>query len=200
MMCRNKSSTLAKFKPLLLVPMIICLTLIFACKEKPRDHIVDNSQNESVQVEQEISEPIGIDNDSQKESGLADSETVDPIEEEIDIQKESVIEDREIFRIVDDMPTFNGGEAGIEFRRYIAQNLQYPEIAAKNGIAGRVIVQFVINKKGNLVDAKIVQSADPALDKEAIRVVESSPDWEPGKHMGKPVEVIFAFPINFVVQ
>ena len=200
MMCRNKSSVLAKLKPLLLVPMLACLTLIFACSEKPKDLTVDNSQNESAQEDIEIIEPIEVKDDSQKESVIADSESVDPVVEENEIQKESVPEDREIFYIVEEMPTFNGGEAGREFRNYIAQNLQYPEMASKNGIAGRVIVQFVINKKGDLVDAKIVRSADPALDKEAIRVVMSSPEWTPGKQNGKEVEVLFTFPINFVLE
>jgi protein TonB len=109
-------------------------------------------------------------------------------------------EDEEVFYIVEDMPTFNGGDPATEFRKYIAQNLRYPEIAAENGISGRVIVQFAVNKTGSVVDAKIVRSIDPALDKEAIRVVMSSPKWTPGKQRGKAVKVLFTFPINFVLQ
>ena len=115
-------------------------------------------------------------------------------EDEEDIQEE------EVFYIVEDMPTFNGGDPATEFRKYIAQNLRYPEIAAENGISGRVIVQFAVNKTGSVVDAKIVRSIDPALDKEAIRVVMSSPKWTPGKQRGKAVKVLFTFPINFVLQ
>ena len=85
-------------------------------------------------------------------------------------------------------------------RKYIGQNLRYPEIAAENGISGRVIVQFAVNKVGTVVDAKVVRSVDPALDKEAIRVVMSSPKWTPGKQRGKAVKVLFTFPINFVLQ
>jgi len=110
------------------------------------------------------------------------------------------IEEEEVFYIVEDMPTFNGGDPATEFRKYIAQNLRYPEIAAENGISGRVIVQFAVNKTGQVVDAVVVRSVDPALDKEAIRVVMSSPKWEPGKQRGKPVKVLFTFPINFVLQ
>jgi protein TonB len=98
------------------------------------------------------------------------------------------------------MPTFNGGDPATEFRKYIAQNLRYPEIAAENGISGRVIVQFAVNKMGSVVDAIVVRSVDPALDKEAIRVVMSSPKWTPGKQRGKAVKVLFTFPINFVLQ
>ncbi|MCK5065887.1 MAG: energy transducer TonB [Bacteroidales bacterium] len=110
------------------------------------------------------------------------------------------IDEEEVFYIVEDMPTFNGGDPATEFRKYIAQNLQYPEIAAENGVSGRVIIQFAVNKVGKVVDAKIVRSVDPALDKEAVRVVMSSPKWAPGKQRGKAVKVLFTFPINFVLQ
>ncbi|MFH0757315.1 MAG: energy transducer TonB [Bacteroidota bacterium] len=113
---------------------------------------------------------------------------------------EENIQEEEVFYIVEDMPTFNGGDPATEFRKYIAQNLRYPEIAAENGISGRVIVQFAVNKTGSVVDARIVRSVDPALDKEAVRVVMSSPKWAPGMQRGKAVKVLFTFPINFVLQ
>ncbi len=113
---------------------------------------------------------------------------------------EEEIDEEEVFYIVEDMPTFNGGDPAIEFRKYIAQNLEYPEIAAENGISGRVIVQFAVNSNGKVVDAVVVRSVDPALDKEAIRVVMASPRWSPGKQRGKAVKVLFTFPINFVLQ
>jgi len=115
-------------------------------------------------------------------------------------EMEEEFEEEEVFYIVEDMPTFNGGDPAIEFRKYIAQNLRYPEIAAENGISGRVIVQFAVNKNGRVVDAVVVAGVDPALDKEAIRVVMSSPPWTPGKQRGKAVKVLFTFPINFVLQ
>ena len=113
---------------------------------------------------------------------------------------EEQIDEEEIFYIVEDMPTFNGGDPAIEFRKYIAANLEYPEIAAENGISGRVIVQFAVNSNGRVVDAVVVRSVDPALDKEAIRVVMTSPPWTPGRQRGKAVKVLFTFPINFVLQ
>ena len=113
---------------------------------------------------------------------------------------EENIQEEEVFYIVEDMPTFNGGDPATEFRKYIASNLKYPEIAAENGISGRVIVQFAVNKTGQVVDAVVVRSIDPALDKEAIRVVMASPKWTPGKQRGKAVKVLFTFPINFVLQ
>ncbi len=114
--------------------------------------------------------------------------------------EEEEFEEEQVFYIVEDMPTFNGGKPEVEFRKYIAQNLRYPEIAAENGISGRVIVQFAVNKNGRVVDAVVVAGVDPALDKEAIRVVMTSPPWTPGKQRGKAVKVLFTFPINFVLQ
>ncbi len=106
----------------------------------------------------------------------------------------------EVFYEVEDMPTFNGGEPAQEFRKFIAEKLKYPESAAKNGIDGRVIVQFMVNTEGQVANAVVVRGADAALDKEALRVVNSSPKWTPGKQRGKNVNVIFTFPINFVLQ
>lgn len=113
---------------------------------------------------------------------------------------EEEVAEEQIFYIVEDMPTFNGGDPAVEFRNYISKNLEYPEIAAENGISGKVIVQFAVNAQGRVVDAVILRSVDPALDKEAIRVVMGSPPWTPGKQRGKAVKVMFTFPINFVLQ
>lgn len=116
------------------------------------------------------------------------------------VDEEEEFEEEQVFYIVEDMPTFNGGDPAIEFRKYIAQNLRYPEIAAENGISGRVIVQFAVNSTGKVVDAVVVAGVDPALDKEALRVVMTSPPWTPGRQRGKAVKVLFTFPINFVLQ
>jgi periplasmic protein TonB len=108
------------------------------------------------------------------------------------------VADEEIFFIVEDMPSFQG--KGMEgFREWIVRNLRYPESAAANGISGKVYIQFAINSKGEVVDAVVVKGVDPTLDKEAVRVVMSSPRWEPGRQRGKAVKVQFTFPINFVL-
>ena len=117
----------------------------------------------------------------------------------VEFEEEEEVAEEEVFFIVEDMPSFDGqGQDG--FRSYIAKNLRYPEIAAENGISGKVYVQFAVNSKGEVVDAIVVRGVDPALDKEAVRVVMSSPKWAPGKQRGKPVKVQFTFPINFVLQ
>jgi len=114
-------------------------------------------------------------------------------------ENEEFVEEK-LFIAVEDMPLFNGGDPLIEFRKYISENLNYPAIAAENGISGRVIVQFVVNAEGKVCDATIARSVDPALDEEALRVILSSPLWTPGKQSGKPVKVLYTFPINFILQ
>jgi len=112
---------------------------------------------------------------------------------------EEIPKEEEVFFIVEEMPSFQGGGED-SFRDWIAKNLRYPEIAADNGISGRVYVQFAVNSKGEVCDAVVVRGVDPALDKEALRVVLSSPRWEPGRQRGRPVKVQFTFPINFILQ
>ncbi|MCH7657111.1 MAG: energy transducer TonB [Bacteroidetes bacterium] len=108
-------------------------------------------------------------------------------------------EEAEIFFIVEDMPDFKGkGLNG--FRNWVMKNLEYPEIAAENGISGTVYVTFVVEPTGLVSKVKIVRGVDPALNKEAIRVVKTSPKWTPGKQRGKAVRVAFTFPIKFVLQ
>jgi len=189
MMCKNKSSVLAKFKPLLLLPILAVLFLIFTCNEKTRAQTLSDNQDMPTFNGGDASETESI-----------ESEAVIVNEEPADVQQDTVRKEREVFFVVEDMPTFNDGEPGEEFRIFIAQNLQYPESAAKDSISGRVIVQFCVNYEGKVIDPVVVRSASPALDKEAIRVVSSSPAWKPGKQRGKPVNVLFTFPINFVIQ
>ena len=113
--------------------------------------------------------------------------------------EEEEVEEEEIFVIVEDMPGFGGGDSN-KFREYIQKNLKYPDIAAENGIQGRVFVSFVVEPNGEVSNVRVVRGVDPSLDREAVRVVESSPKWTPGKQRGKPVRVSFTFPIIFVLQ
>jgi len=104
----------------------------------------------------------------------------------------------EVFFIVEKMPKFQNG-GNFEFRKYIASVLTYPAEAAEKKIQGRVFVQFAVGKDGYVQDVKIIRGIDPLLDAEAKRVVESSPQWEPGMQKGKPVKVQFTFPIVFAI-
>lgn len=109
------------------------------------------------------------------------------------VPKKEVKEEGEIFVVVEDMPTFPGGN----IQQYIARMVKYPVIAAENGIEGTVYVSFVVNHLGKVTDAKVVRSVDASLDKEALRVINSMPDWKPGKQRGIPVDVQYTMPIEF---
>jgi protein TonB len=122
---------------------------------------------------------------------------------EIKAPVEQVVEEEEkedeIFMVVETMPEFPGGQA--ELFKYLSENVKYPVIAQENGIQGRVICQFVVNKDGSIVDVEVVRSGgDASLDKEAVRVIKSMPKWKPGKQRGKPVRVKYTVPVNFKLQ
>ena len=105
-------------------------------------------------------------------------------------------EEQTIFEVVEQMPEFpNGGMAGL--MQYLSK---YPTIAQENGTQGRVTVQFVVNRDGSIVDAKVLRGVDPYLDKEAIRVISSMPKWKPGMQRGKAVRVKYTVPVMFRLQ
>lgn len=137
--------------------------------------------------------------------------------------------DEPAFYVVEEMPTFNGGDPTVEFRKYIAKNIRYPDEAKENGITGKVFIQFLVTKEGKVIvpdeksmakilgktmDEVVVTTYRTAekgadvpeekyiqmLEDEVIRVVTSSPEWEPGKQRGEKVNVLFTFPVNFVMQ
>jgi len=131
------------------------------------------------------------------EINTEDDKTEVVIQAPVEIQEEEE-EDNVVFVIVEQKPEFPGGDAAL--MKYIAENIKYPVIAQENGIQGRVICQFVVNKDGSIVDINVVRSVDPSLDKEAIRVIKSMPKWKPGKQRGKAVRVKFTLPIVFRLQ
>lgn len=113
--------------------------------------------------------------------------------------EEDIVEEDIPFVIVSNMPKFQGGDL-TKFWEYCQKNTKYPEIAAENGVSGVVTIQFVVNKQGYVVDAIVIRGVDPALDKEALRVVNSSPRWEPGDNRGIPASVMMNLPIKFILQ
>ena len=117
-----------------------------------------------------------------------------PVEAPVEEEEEEVI-----FVVVESMPEFPGGQQAM--MRYIGENIKYPVIAQENGIQGRVICQFVVEKDGKVTDIQVVRSSgEPSLDKEAVRVINSMPKWKPGKQRGKPVRVKYTIPVNFRLQ
>ena len=100
-----------------------------------------------------------------------------------------------VYQVVEQMPQFPGGPAAM--MKFIADSLRYPSIACENRIEGRVVVQFVVDCEGNILNPLVVRSVDPLLDREAIRLVKLMPKWIPGRQNGKPVNVIGLVPVIF---
>ena len=106
--------------------------------------------------------------------------------------------EEDVYLLAEEKPVFPGGDEAL--KAFITENVNYPEEAKKKGITGKVFVSFVIDKEGKVVMAKIAKGVDPSLDKEALRVVNSMPAWEPGKHKGELVKVKFTMPIQFALS
>ena len=107
-------------------------------------------------------------------------------------------EENKVFDVVEQMPSFPGGPAAL--MKYLSENMRYPAGAEENCIQGRVTVQFVVEKDGSVTDVKTMKSVDPALDREAERVVKSMPKWIPGKQNGSAVRVKYFVPVVFRLQ
>ena len=105
------------------------------------------------------------------------------------------VKEEEIFVAVEQQPEFPGGTAAL--MKWLASNVRYPQMALENGISGRVIVKFVVEKDGSVSGVTLVRGVDKDLDREAIRVVKSMPKWQPGKNNGQAVRCYFNLPVNF---
>ena len=107
-------------------------------------------------------------------------------------------EESKVFDVVEQMPSFPGGNGAL--LEYLATHVKYPVVAQENGVQGRVIVSFVVERDGSITDVRVVRSVDPSLDREAARVVSSMPRWTPGKQNGSAVRVKYNVPVSFRLQ
>ncbi len=114
-------------------------------------------------------------------------------------EEETVEEEAIPFQLVEEKPSFNGGDAN-EFSKWVNSKLVYPEIAKENGVQGRVTLQFTVNADGTVSNVKVLRGVDSSLDKEAVRVVSSSPKWKPGKQRDRAVKVTYTFPVIFQLR
>lgn len=178
-----------------------------------RDVLIEEEVEVTVQEEPEVKPPAPepkvteevlkiIEDDADVEETVMESsedtgEAVEIKEVEAPVE-EAEPEEQEVFVIVEQMPEFPGGM--VECLKYLGKNIKYPTIAQENGIQGRVVVQFVVNRDGSIVDPRVVRSVDPYLDKEALRVIKSMPKWKPGKQRGKTVRVKYTVPVTFKLQ
>lgn len=138
-----------------------------------------------------IEEDIIINTEDDSSLGIEIRDYVDVQVEEEEVEEESIP-----VAIVEEKPSFQGGDEN-NFRKWVFERLVYPEVAKENGVQGRVVLSFIIDTDGSLKDVTILRSVDPSIDKEAIRVVSSSPKWKPGRQRDKAVRVKYNFPLHF---
>lgn len=168
MMNKSKSPTLTLVKYILILPLAFLLIFANSC-------INNEMKNDAETTEEQV------DNESA-------TRTVP--------EEENVIEDNsEVFVVVEEQPEFPGGQAAM--MRFLADSIKYPVAAQENGIHGRVVCNFIVEKDGRLTDFKVLRGVDPLLDNEAIRILKAMPKWTPGKQRGENVRVRFTLPVVF---
>ena len=222
---KTKKANLENKRPLLLsIGMVLSLSFVllaFSWKtpvkktadfdqlqlDAPEDFIIPSTPAEKKQMSSPplmVPEFVLVDDDTEIDDPDLDIFNTEITDEGIDVDNlinQRAIEktdDVKIYNFVDEMPEFPGGmEALLSF---IGKSVKYPVVAQENGIHGKVYVNFVINTDGSVSEARVLRGVDPALNQEALRVVNSLPRWRPGKQSGNAVRVSFNVPINFVLQ
>ena len=160
--------------------------------------IVDDDQvkaEDEIKTQEELQQTETAFGQTDFDKGTDDLNVVREHKDEIVVEEKK---EEKVFSAVEQMPQFPGGEA--ELMKYISNNIKYPTMAMENNIQGRVVVQFVVTSTGKIGEVKVVRSKDPDLDKEAVRVVKSLPNFIPGKMNGQAVNVWYTLPITFKLQ
>ena len=160
--------------------------------------IVDDDQvkaEDEIKTQEELQQTETAFGQTDFDKGTDDLNVVREYKDELVVEENK---EEKVFTAVEQMPQFPGGEA--ELMKYISNNIKYPTMAMENNIQGRVVVQFVVTKSGKIGEVKVVRSKDPDLDKEAVRVVKSLPNFIPGKMNGQAVNVWYTLPITFKLQ
>ena len=163
--------------------------------------IVDDDKvkaEDEIKNQDDLKETTTAFGQSDFDKGTDDRNVVREHKDEIVVEEKKPVEENKVFTAVEQMPQFPGGESAL--MQYISKNIKYPPVAMENGIQGRVVVQFVVTKTGKIGEVKIARGKDPDLDKEAMRVVKSLPDFIPGKMTGQAVNVWYNLPYKFKLQ
>ena len=222
---KSPKADLEKKKGIFLqIGLIVALSLLWGAFEWKSDIDKDSAfaQKQAVDVEEEVipittqvkppppppppppamSETFKLVEDDvelEDEFVAVDVEATEETVIDVVIEEEEEVVEEEVFLRVEKMPTFKGGDLNT-FRNWVQGRLKYPTIAAENGIQGVVYLEFVVNGKGEVCKIRTLRGVDPLIDKEAERVVKTSPKWSPGEQRGKAVSVKYTLPIKFVLQ
>lgn len=170
-------------------------TLLFFSSMKKIDDIKDKFDDPE-QVENGVISDDSLAHASETEKTTAAVKSTTKISEITDERSApKKVFKRKVYDLVDEMPSFPGGLE--ELYKWIDNNVQYPAVARENGIEGRVILKFIVEKDGSLSDSTVIHSVHPIVDREALRLVGQMPKWNPGKRAGIPVRVRYCLPIKF---
>ncbi len=122
--------------------------------------------------------------------------------EDVKFFEDSLFNNEKVYFIVDEMPVFKENNKNyMDFRQWLGENIKYPEEAAKQGIEGKVFVQFVVSEEGIIKNARIVRGVNPVLDDYTVELIKKAPKWaKPGYQDGKPVDVAFTFPVTYALE
>ena len=199
MMLKEKSNPWARLKYLYVLPLAAIAVTAFA-----RPEISQKAKEISAVKVNDLAAIVETKTVENVASGvnavvnLTDVPEISVVKDTADVKKKETAgksSEDGVFWVAEKMPEFPGGNGAVA--EYVRENMKYPAIAKEKGTHGRVIVQFVVNKKGKIVSPKVARSVDPDLDKEAIRLIKSMPDWIPGTQGGKAVDVKYTLPVSF---
>ncbi len=158
-------------------------------------------KEDEIKTQDELKETETAFGQKDNEKGTEDRNVTRTLKEEVVVEKpvEKPKEVKEeVFRSVEQMPQFPGGEAAL--MKYLQSHINYPPMAAENNVQGKVVVQFVVDKTGKVGEVKVVRSVDKDLDREAVRVCKSLPKFTPGRQNGQAVSVWYTLPVTFKLQ
>ena len=173
--------------------------------------VVEEEMVEITKQEEQKPQPVEVPKQTTQLEIVEDDVEVEDIEINAEVDQSEVIDDyvpveveeeevteAEIFQIVEEMPSYPGGEA--KMYEYLGKNIKYPQIARESGIQGRVFVNFVVEPDGSVSNVKVLRGIGGGCDEEAMRVIKSMPKWKPGKQRGKAVRVSYTLPVVFKLQ
>jgi TonB family protein len=202
MMSKIKSRKIANVKVLIGMVLAASLIAVFACEQKQtiKAEVTPEEKTETISFQ---GQPLKVSGDSAVIENLkslisTEKMVIPPPPPPPAPGSEALTFDKDVFTVVDEMPEYPGGVVAL--RNFLAQTVKYPQEAIKNGIQGKVYVNFVVEKDGSVGAVKIARGVSPELDAEALRVVKLLTNWKPGRQKGEDVRVSYTVPIKFALQ
>lgn len=207
MMMKKKSNPWSRTKVLYVVPAAMLALSVFATTEfKNSVNVIDDTKVSNLVSDMSLKSTDFVSLVTKNTESTPTKVNVPSVEKEIKhaepnaptspVTEQPMVKDTaEVYAVVETAPEYPGGQEGMF--RYLAKNLKYPVEAASKGITGRVLLQLIINENGNIADVKVIKSAHPLLDAEAIRCVRGMEKWKPGTLNGEPVGSTYPIPVFF---